>query len=241
MVFCGADHHQLKQVAMMSLLKQAGKLPMGDRAPTHDFLLAISFCAIHNHPRSAWPLLYPITTMICPLRSLLSLASILALAAGPLAAADPKLDEHLAGFAPFIGKTWRGEFKNSTKEKPQFDVSRWEVALKGKAVRVVHSVNDGVYGGESLVMWDPAKKTLATFYFTTAGFFTEGTIEFKDGKMIAREIVRGQQPGVSEVESITEISDGQMRVKARFLKNGQWTDGHEITYVEAPGAKVVVD
>jgi hypothetical protein len=102
-------------------------------------------------------------------------------------------------------------------------------------------VNDGIYGGESLVMWDPAKKTLASFYFTTAGFFTEGTIDFKDGKMIGREIVRGQQPGVSEVESVTEFSGGQRRVKTRFLKNGEWTEGHEIHYVEAPGAKVTVD
>jgi hypothetical protein len=159
----------------------------------------------------------------------------------PLIAAEPKLDEHLAPFAPYVGKTWRGEFQSAGKDKPQVDVSRWEVALKGKAVRTVHSVNDGAYGGESIIMWDPAKKSLVTFYFTTAGFFTEGTIEFQDGKMIAREVVRGQQPGVSDVESVSELTGGQMRVKTRFKRNGQWTDGHEIHYVEAPGAKVVLE
>jgi len=158
-----------------------------------------------------------------------------------LAAAEPKLDEHLKEFAPFVGKTWRGEFKSSTKEKPLFDVSRWEVALKGKAVRTVHSVNDGTYGGESIVMWDPGEKSLVSFYFTTAGFFTEATIEFKDGKMFAREVVRGQQPGVSEVESVTEIVGGQMRVKSRYLKDGKWVDGRETTYAEAPGAEVKID
>jgi hypothetical protein len=174
-------------------------------------------------------------------RQFLSLISISAIAAFHVSAAEPKLDEKLKDFAPFVGKTWRGEFKNSTKEKPQFDVSRWEVALKGKAVRTIHSVNDGVYGGESIVMWDPAKKSLVSYYFTTAGFFTEATIEFKDGKMLAREVVRGQQPGVSEVESVTEFVDGKMRVKARFLKEGKWVDGHEITYVEAPEAEVQID
>ena len=174
-------------------------------------------------------------------RLLVCLMSLCAILETRLAAAEPKLDEHLKEFAPFVGKTWRGEFKNSTKEKPQFDVSRWEVALKGKAVRTVHSVNDGVYGGESIVIWDPAKKALVSYYFTTAGFFTEATIEFKDGKMLAREVVRGQQPGVSEVESVTEFVGGQMRVKARFLKEGKWVDGHEITYVEAPGAEVKID
>jgi hypothetical protein len=147
----------------------------------------------------------------------------------------------LAPLAPFVGKTWKGEFKNSTPDKPMFDVSRWEVALKGKAVRTKHSVNDGIYGGETLIMWDPAKKSLVAFYFTTAGFFTESTFEFKDGKLYTREKVRGMQPGVSEVEAITELKNGKMHVKSRYLKGDQWTDGHEITYVEAPDAKVVLD
>jgi hypothetical protein len=179
--------------------------------------------------------------MNCVARTLLRLLPLIAIVGGRVAATEPKLDQHLKEFAPYVGKTWRGEFKSSTKEKPQFDVSRWEVALKGKAVRTVHSVNDGANGGESIVMWDPGKKSLVSYYFTTAGFFTEATIEFKDGKMLAREVVRGQQPGVSEVESVTEFVGGQIKVKARFLKNGQWVDGHEITYVEAPGAVVKID
>ena len=58
------------------------------------------------------------------------------LAADCLSAEKNTLDEHLAPLAPFVGKTWRGEFKSSTKEKPLFDVSKWEVALKGKAIRM---------------------------------------------------------------------------------------------------------
>jgi hypothetical protein len=158
-----------------------------------------------------------------------------------LRADEPKLDQHLQPFAPYVGKTWRGEFKGSTKDKPLFDVSRWEVALKGKAIRTSHAISDGSYGGESIIMWDAAKKTLVSFYFTTAGFFTEGTVEFKDGKMIAREVVRGQQPGVTEVESVSELQNGQMHAKARFLKEGKWVDGHEITYVEAPDAVIKID
>ena len=172
----------------------------------------------------------------------LAIALLLALPnIAQLQAAEPKLDEHLAPLAPLVGKTWRGEFKNSTKEKPMFDVSRWEVALKGKAVRCRHSVNDGVYGGESLIMWDPEKKTLVSFYFTTAGFFTESTFEVKDGKFYSHEKVRGQNPGVAEVKAVTEIVDGKMHVKSQFLKEGSWVDAHEITYVEAPDAKVVLD
>ena len=53
------------------------------------------------------------------------------------------LAEQLKPFAPLLGKTWKGEFKNSTPEKPLFDVARWVRALNGKAVRVLHSVYDG--------------------------------------------------------------------------------------------------
>jgi hypothetical protein len=166
---------------------------------------------------------------------------LVAAVGGRLVAAEPKLDEHLTVLAPYVGKTWKGEFKNSTKEKPLFDVARWEVALKGKAVRITHSVNDGVYGGESLIVWDAKSQKLVSYYFTTAGFFTEGMIEINDGRLVHREVVHGQQPGVSEVESVNELRDGRMYVKSRFLRNGEWVDAHEITYVEAAEAKVVLD
>ena len=175
----------------------------------------------------------PIVFVVCALTATLASA---AMAAEPV-----RLDERLAVFAPFVGKTWRGEFKSSTAEKPAFDVSKWEVALRGKAIRITHSVNDGVYGGETIVMWDATKKVLVAFYFTTAGFFTESTFEVKDGKLLSRETVRGNQQGVTEVEAVTELQDGKMHVKSRYLRNGSWVDGHEITYVEAPDAKVVLD
>jgi len=82
-----------------------------------------------------------------------TLTRILLLVAGLVvdapAAEKPSLDEHLEPFRPVLGKTWKGHFKNSTPEKPQVDVARWERALNGKAIPVLHSINDGVYGGES--------------------------------------------------------------------------------------------
>jgi hypothetical protein len=165
--------------------------------------------------------------------------SVLAVAC--LSAEKKPLDEHLAPLAPFVGKTWRGEFKTSTKEKPLFDVSKWEVVLQGKAIRATHSVNDGVYGGETIIMWDREKEKLAGFYFTTAGFFTESTFEMKDGRLVSREVVRGNQQGITEVEAVTELRSGAMHVTSRYLKDGTWFDGHEISYVEAPDAKVVLE
>jgi hypothetical protein len=158
------------------------------------------------------------------------------------AAAGPQLDEHMAPLKPFVGKTWRGEFKNSTKEKPMFDVSRWEVALKGKAIRTMHSVNDGVYGGETIIMWDEKQQALVAFYFTTAGFFTQSKFQFDGPKLVTREEVVGNAQGITAVEAVTELrDDGTMHVKSRYLKGDQEVGGHEITYREAPDAKVVLD
>ncbi|MFN9878455.1 MAG: hypothetical protein ACK557_08245, partial [Planctomycetota bacterium] len=44
-------------------------------------------------------------------------------------AATNELIAELKFFEPFLGKTFRGEFANSTSEKPMHDVSRWERAM----------------------------------------------------------------------------------------------------------------
>jgi len=150
------------------------------------------------------------------------------------------LDEHLEPLRPFIGKTWKGHFKDSTPEKPQVDIARWERALNGKAVRVLHSINNGVYGGESLVIWDDKKKSLVYYYFTTAGFYTTGTMTIKDGKFTSHEVVTGGAEGVTEVKATSEVrADGTMVSKSEYLKEGKWVPGHEVTYREDSKAEVV--
>ena len=149
------------------------------------------------------------------------------------------LDEHLEAFRPFLGRTWRGEFKNSTPEKRTIDVARWERALNGKAVRVLHSINDGAYGGESIVRWDKESKQLVYHYYTTAGFMTSGTMTINDGKIVAVEKVLGNANGVTEVRSTTELrADGTMLTKAEYLKEGQPSGGRETLYKEDPTAEV---
>ena len=147
--------------------------------------------------------------------------------------------EALEPFRPFLGKTWRGQFKSSKPDKPMFDVARWERALNGKAVRVLHSVNDGSYGGESIVRWDSGSKQLTYHYFTTAGFMTSGTMTVTNGKIVALEKVIGSANGVTEVRSTTELlPDGTMLSKAEYLKDGQPAGGREVRYTEDAKAEV---
>ena len=165
---------------------------------------------------------------------------VLGLSVDGLAADKASLDEHLEPLRPFLGKTWKGHFKNSTPEKPQVDVSRWERALNGKAIRMLHSVNDGVYGGESIIFWDEKKKSVVFYYFTTAGFNTTGTITFNAGKFTSHEVVTGSAEGVTEVKATSELSaDGTMHSKSEYLKEGKWVPGHEVIYKEDPKAEVV--
>lgn len=164
-------------------------------------------------------------------------------AAAQLAAADAPsepLNPHLQPLRPLLGKTWKGEFKNSTPEKPVVDVERWERALNGQAVRLTHSINNGAYGGETLFIWDEKKKAITYHYFTTAGFTTTGTLEVADGKFITHEKVEGDSDGITEVRATSEIlPTGEFHVKAEHLKKGEWSPGHEVTYKVDPSAEVI--
>jgi len=170
---------------------------------------------------------------------LLPVVAVMVSVSARVAAADELIDQ-LSPLKPFIGKTWRGELKGSAPDKPMIDVSHWERALNGRAVRVLHSVNNGEYGGESIITWDPNKKSLVYFYFTTAGFYTTGVMTIDGNKFISHEIVTGNRQGITEVKSISEIlPDGRLSVGAQYSQGGKWVEGHQVIYVEAPGAEVI--
>ena len=158
-----------------------------------------------------------------------------------LSGADqPSLDPHLEPLRLLLEKTWKGTFESGKTEKPTVDVMHWERALNGKAVRILHSINDGDYGGETIVIWNEKDRVLTYHYFTTAGFTTAGTMTVKDGKITTHEVVEGNAGGVTEVRGTSELlPDDTVHVKAEYLKEGDWRPGHEATYRKDPAAKVV--
>jgi hypothetical protein len=153
---------------------------------------------------------------------------------------QPSLDPHLEPLRPLLGKSWKGTFENSKADRPVVDVMQWERALNGKAVRILHSINDGDYGGETIIQWDERKQSLAYHYFPTAGFSTVGTMTVKDGKITSHESVEGSAGGVTEVRATSELlPDETVHVKAEYLKDDKWQPGHEATYHSDPAAKVI--
>jgi hypothetical protein len=165
-----------------------------------------------------------------------TLAGVFALAAlAATAPAQTSSVSRLEWFKALAGKTWKATFASGA-----VDVHRFDLILNGQVLRTIHSVNDGVYGGEALVYWDEEKQTLAAHYVTTAGFHTTATIRIENGAMLSHEIVHGAgAQGVAEVKAESRIlPDGRLLVKTQQLKGGQWTPGPERYYVEDPKAEV---
>jgi hypothetical protein len=156
------------------------------------------------------------------------------------AMAEAPLNPHLEPLRPLLNKTWKGTFSDSKPDKPTIDIGRWEPALNGQAVRRLHSVNDGAYGGEALLIWDDQQQRILLYYFTTSGFMSIGTLDFKDGKFIGHEDIQGNAGGITEVRSVSEfLPNGKFHVRAEYLKDGKWTFGREIVYEESPASKIV--
>ena len=173
------------------------------------------------------------------MRTIALTAAILATLITTFAADSGDLDTNLTPLKPFLG-SWRGEFKRSTPENPLVDTALWERALNGKAIRILHSINDGTYGGETLMTWDDSKKSIVYHYFTTAGFQTKGTAKISGKKIECHELVSGNADGATEVKATMELKDdGTMESSAKYLKNGEWVPGHEVKYKKADGAKPV--
>jgi len=171
-----------------------------------------------------------------PTSATMLLAAFLACVSGAGAA---EMNPRLAPLAPLLGKTWRGTVSPPGAAKPSVDVSRFELALNGQAVRNRPSIDDGAYGGETFIVWEEEKQSLVYYYFTTAGFYTTGTLRAEDGAIVSHETVKGSAGGISEVKAVSRLlPDGRLHVKTRYLKNGQWEDGRETHYVEDPQAVV---
>lgn len=157
-----------------------------------------------------------------------------------MSSAPDSLDPHLEPFRPFLGRTYKGVFANSTPEKPVIDISRYERAMNGKAVRTLHSINNGEYGGETLIYWDAEKKSLAFFYLTTAGFRTEGTMTADQTGFTSIEEVKGSANGITKVRGTAKITGpGKFNVSADYFKDGEWTPARKTDYVEDSAAQVI--
>jgi len=122
-------------------------------------------------------------------------------------------------------------------EKPIQDIGIWERALNGKAIHTKHSINEGEYGGESMIFYDSKKESLVFYYFTTAGFYTKGTIKvLSPTQFVAYEEVTGSKEGITKVKSMSDFKEGKFVVSTSYLKKGEWTKPEQRIYTRSTKA-----
>lgn len=170
-----------------------------------------------------------------------TLCLIVALFSFASASAEPVLQAELEIFRPFLDSHWEGDLTEPGKEKKMIDRSIWSRALNGKAIKTVHSVNDGEYGGETMIFWDQQQKKIAYYYFTTAGFYTHGTMTYDPGtqRIEALENVENNAQGITQVRSSSGLDkSGVLEVSSEYLQNGKWVKGHSALYKRVPHTEV---
>ena len=167
------------------------------------------------------------------LASILVFMTVGARAHEPIAALTP--------LAPFAGKTWKSVSGSVDGSEDFTDISRWEWAMHGKAVRITHSVGDGSYGGESLIHWDDQQQKIIFRYVTTAGFYTDGVITPTEDGIEVHEFVRGAKSGPTETRSAYMIRDGEMHGWAQLKTNGKWGEVSNFRYIQSPGSTPTID
>lgn len=142
-------------------------------------------------------------------------------------------------FRPYLGILWQADLEGQEGKK-QTDRAYWQRALNGQAIKTIHSINDGEYGGETMIFWDKQHKTLAYYYFTTAGFYTHGRMRFdaKSQVLTAEEQVENNANGITAVRSRSVLTTGSLSIKSEYLQHGKWIPGHAAVYLPTKDGQV---
>ncbi len=165
-------------------------------------------------------------------RSLFALLPLLAAACGSPAAEAPVAASAayvpMTVFAPFAGKTWRGEW--SDDQGTYVDFAKYELILNGRALQSTHRIEGGDYGGRTIFFFDEGAKKYVYHYFTTAGFHTQGVAAFIDGALVTEEKVEGHAT-IGSVKSRSEFGDGEIVIGVVYVgKDGTETPGGARVY-----------
>lgn len=139
--------------------------------------------------------------------------------------------EPMAPFAPFSGKTFRGEWTTDDGEQ-LVDIAKWELILNGRALQSTHRLQGKDYGGRTIFFYDEGAKNYVFHYFTTAGFHTTGVSEFVDGGLVTEEKVEGATD-VAYVRAKAIFGEDAMEIDVVYVgKDGSETPGGHRIYKE---------
>ncbi|MEO9971510.1 MAG: hypothetical protein ABJG15_17065 [Hyphomonadaceae bacterium] len=148
-------------------------------------------------------------------------------------------EETFGGLAAFPGRTFRGEpmtAQGTPDTNGVADVQSWAWSEDGKEIVIHHALEDGSYGGRSLVYPKASGDELAYSYVTSAGFETLGTFTlYEDGSWESIETVEGH-PTITHVRSRGyERADGALISESDYLTGNEWSRGTSFVYTEFDG------
>ena len=93
-------------------------------------------------------------------------------------------------------------------------------------------LNDGAYGGRTIVFYDEGAQAYVFHYFTTAGFHSTGTFELRDDGFDSIEHVAGHE-SVAEIRGRVTIGDGVFTAKnVTINKDGTTQESEPAIYRE---------
>ncbi|MEK7264798.1 MAG: hypothetical protein AAB227_01745 [Pseudomonadota bacterium] len=139
--------------------------------------------------------------------------------------------EPMAKFAPFAGKSFRGEWTGDDGAT-LVDISKYELILNGRALQSTHRLQGKDYGGRTIFFYDEGSKTYIYHYFTTAGFHTTGTSNFIDGNLVSEEKVEGHDK-IALVRSKATFGPDAILIDVVYVgKDGSETPGGHRVYKE---------
>lgn len=165
------------------------------------------------------------------------LAFFFLVTSAPATVAEEVLPLHpkLERLRPFLGVTWRGDLRDPGTKNRRIDVVRYDRTLNGEVVRMLHSMNNGDLGGEMVIRFSDEKDAVEYHYFTSAGFYVQGIMTFRGGRMIAEDQDAEGRP-VLRTERWRK-GDALVSV-TRMYREGEWTRGTEQIYEPAPDEKI---
>ena len=129
------------------------------------------------------------------------------------------------------GSTFVGIPTGNSSERLK-DYQKWVWIEEGDAILISHALEDGSYGGDTIVRTTDDPEELVYEYVTNAGFITTGSfrLDHEAGTWTSLELVEGDSP-VTQVESKGVMNaDGTMRMTSRYLTAEGWQEGHGFIY-----------
>jgi len=178
--------------------------------------------------------------MLRRIRLIAALPLLIALTASHGSSQPSDAAEELDKLAWLVGPPWVGTV--GAGDNAAVDVSVWSWAVGGHALRNVHAVAGGAYGGETLLWWDTEETAYAFVYVTTGGFTTSGHLRLNDdGSLEGIEDVSGAgvAQGVDAVRTITRRGgSGELVIGVSYQRDGVWGPVRERVYARSEAASL---